>query len=613
MHCLVEFKEVLKLDMRINRKSGFTLIEALVAVFVFLIVAGGIMQAYFVLINSAKLSRIRIAATLLANEQLEIARNLPYTSVGVIGGIPNGVLDPERILIKDGVTFKIRTTVRNVDDDFDGTFGGSPNDDSPADYKLIEALVTCITCKSFPPVSLTTNISAKNRETTSNNGALFVNVFNALGQPVEGADIHILNSAVNPPVDLSDISGVNGSLQLLDVIPSNQSYQVNVSKAGYSSDMTYLPGAASNPNPLKPHVTVASKQATQISFSIDELSSLRVYTVTGTCTSTPNIGFGLRGSKIIGTNPDVYKYDLYHVTNSSAVKDISGLEWDTYSLSIPVTSTSTHFLAGTLPMSPVSVLPGASQEIKAIVKAKNPNGLLVSVKDNGTGLPITGAEVTLRNGGGSWSITTGRGSLIQSDWQGGAGQTNFIDNTKFFSSLNVNVNNPAGEIVLNDVLGEYESDGSLESSSFDTGSAGNFYNINWSPNDQPKNSGPDSVRFQVATNNDNSTWNYVGPDGTPETYFTSSGTALSESHNGDRYFRYKVLLHTDSSASTPNISGVSFGFTADCVPSGQVFFDGLSLGSYEVDVSKTGYNEILSEPVSVLTDWQEKILLMSVK
>ena len=50
------------------------------------------------------------------------------------------------------------------------------------------------------------------------------------------------------------------------------------------------------------------------------------------------------------------------------------------------------------------------------------------------------------------------------------------------------------------------------------------------------------VRFQIATNSDNQTWNFIGPDGTPNTFYENSGTAIYSGHNGDRYIRYKAIL-----------------------------------------------------------------------
>src|SRR6185369_2095173 len=87
---------------------------------------------------------------------------------------------------------------------------------------------------------------------------------------------------------------------------SNQSYQITVTKNGYSTDKTYPPGGAGNPNPTKPHATVLLQQLTQTSFSIDALSNLTIKSVTPACAAVPNLSFTLTGSKTIG--PGIPKY-----------------------------------------------------------------------------------------------------------------------------------------------------------------------------------------------------------------------------------------------------------------------------------------------------------------
>src|SRR3989344_5305009 len=60
-----------------------------------------------------------------------------------------------------------------------------------------------------------------------------------------------------------------------------------------------------------------------------------------------------------------------------------------------------------------------------------------------------------------------------------------------------------------------------------------------------------AVKIQAAANNDNSTWNYVGPDGTANTYFTQqAGETISSSLNNNRYFRYKDYLATTNTTYT---------------------------------------------------------------
>ncbi len=67
-------------------------------------------------------------------------------------------------------------------------------------------------------------------------------------------------------------------------------------------------------------------------------------------------------------------------------------------------------------------------------------------------------------------------------------------------------------------------------------------------------------RVQVSANNDNSTWNYLGPDGTSGTYFTSTGTAIPSSLNGNRYFRYKLYLNTTNTAYTPSLDDITINY-----------------------------------------------------
>jgi len=106
-------------------------------------------------------AQIKVLATALANEELEIARNLPYNDVGIINGIPSGKLIRTKSVTRDGHLFEVTLTVRNIDDPFDGTIGGNPNDLSPADSKVVQVDITCPNCKSFPPIFITTRVAPK--------------------------------------------------------------------------------------------------------------------------------------------------------------------------------------------------------------------------------------------------------------------------------------------------------------------------------------------------------------------------------------------------------------------------------------------------------------------
>jgi type II secretory pathway pseudopilin PulG len=583
-------------------KQGFTLIETLISVGLLVLVSVSFMRVYTVILRASQNLRLQNIATFIANSEMEIIRNLPYADVGVSGSIPDGVLADSKTVTYNGINFLVIPTIRNIDDPFDGTIGGTPNDLSPADSKLVELEISCVSCDNFTPFILTTRVSPKNLETASDNGALRIQVFDAQGQPVSGADVTITNTDADPDIVITDTTDIEGELLVVDAPPGTNAYEVIVSKAGYSTDQTYNPDAVAY-DPEKPNATVALQNLTQTSFAIDQLSSLNLSTVTSTCSGVGLVDYQIYGSKLIGTEPDTRKYSEGRVTNSSGSDTISDLEWDTYFVTL---NHAGYDLIGVSPLSPFELDPGASQDINLVVRGADPNTLVVTVVDIGSGLPLSDAIVTLENASASFSeeLTTGKGSISQTTWIGGGGQDQFNDNSRFYSSTNVEYLDPSGQIVLRKIFDDYVPAGELVSSTIDLGISANLGEILWSPEDQPVEAGASAVRFQLATNNDETTWDFVGPDGTNTTYYSNAGETVSSVHDGDRYLRYKAFLSTADTDFTPNISDISFTFTADCTPPGQVAFSGLSSGDYDLTITRSGYTDY-TQSVSITDSWQQ--------
>jgi hypothetical protein len=66
-----------------------------------------------------------------------------------------------------------------------------------------------------------------------------------------------------------------------------------------------------------------------------------------------------------------------------------------------------------------------------------------------------------------------------------------------------------------------------------------------------------TLKFQAAaSNNAGGLFNFVGPDGTSGSFFTTSGASLSQ-FNGFRYLKYKAYLSTTNTALTPTLSDVT--------------------------------------------------------
>lgn len=385
---------------------GFTLIETLVGSTIFIVLALSAYKAFGVLMDAVVASRAKLTATTLANEKFEIMRNLPYDDVGILGGLPVGKIQRTEIISRDDYSFTLQTTIRSVDDPFDGTIGGNPSDSSPADYKLADLDITCSNCKIFSPLKFTTLVAPHALETASTNGALFIQVFDASGIPVPSASVHIINTQTNPDTIIDETTDNTGWVKIVDAPPGINAYNIAATKSGFTQDKTYPPGGTAGADPVKPDATVVLQQVTQTSLSIDRISSLTIGTVDSSCAALPSIGFSLTGTKLIGA-PSVLKYPTQNfTTDSSGSYTISNLEWDTYSALL--TSLS-YDLAGTTPLQTFVINPNENKNLQMVAIPHVNRALLVSVKDS-SNTAIDGASVRLQKGVFDETKTTNSGS-----------------------------------------------------------------------------------------------------------------------------------------------------------------------------------------------------------
>lgn len=387
-------------------KRGFTLIETIVGSAVFLLVALSAYQAFGVLMDVTLASRAKVAATELANEQMEIIRNLPYDDVGIIAGLPVGKIARNQTLVRDNYSFNVNTTIRSIDDPADGTVGGTPPDISPADYKLVDLNITCPNCKNFSTLDFTTIVAPHALETASTNGALFLRVYDASGLPIADASVHIINTQTNPDTIIDETTDNDGWLKIVDAPPGTNAYNITATKSGYSEDQTYPIGGAAGPNPIKTDITVVQQQVAQGSLSIDKVSSLNISTVDSSCVALPNINFSLTGTRLIGT-PDILKYTTHNFsTDSTGNYLVSNLEWDTYKFLL---ASSSYDLAGTSLLSDLVINPAENKNLQLVVVPHTANALLVSVEDSAN-TAIDGATVRLQKTGFDQTKTTGSGT-----------------------------------------------------------------------------------------------------------------------------------------------------------------------------------------------------------
>jgi len=603
----MDFFVFYKKENFLNNKKGFGLVETIVAVAVFSIITFSAYGGFARVLQAVQVLKLKNASTNLANEQIEIARNLPYEDVGIVNGLPAGKIPREQVLTREGIDFTVVTSVRDIDDPFDGQIGQEPNDLSPADYKLVEFSISCSDCPYEDELKYFARVSSLALETQGNNGALFVRVFDSNGEPLQGADVSIENNKLDDPIIIEETTNNMGMFQIVDAPTGTEAYQISVTKDdNYSTDKTYLIGDIENPIPDRPHANVVSGEVTQLSFYIDELSDLDIFTRRNTCERIANVDFNIKGSKSVGY--EVLKTDFDEKTDSQGNIFVEDVEWDSYSFDITDTGWD---LVGASPVLPVEINPGSNQVIDLILTRKEPNALQVSVVDSENDLPISDAEVVLSNGSTDWDLTTGQGFVIQTDWSGGPGQELASDDEiRYFSNDgNIEEQDPAGDLKLDDVGGTYISNGEIESSVFDIGIPTNFGHIFWNPVSQPSAVGSESVKVQIATNEvvtATTTWDFIGPNGTTTSYYTSSGQEISGEHFGDRYMKYKVFLSTSDNSVTPVLSNLSFTVMTDCTPPGQVLFTNMNSGEYSIEVTHPDYQEYLLDGYIIGGPWQSQ-------
>jgi type II secretory pathway pseudopilin PulG len=556
------------------KNKAFTLIEVLLGVLIIGFISVFIFSIFQNINRVLTSGRISLQILSALQDEIEKIRVLKYEDIGIYGSWPPGVLPSEKIINKNGLEIKLNFFVRNIDDSKDGTITSTPRDTAPADYKLVEIEGECLNCtfKTKKQI-LTTFIAPKTVESQTNNGSMFVQVINSEGKPVSEASVKVdyLNT---PQFTIRDITDINGVLRLIDVPPGINAYAIYVTKNGYSYDKTYQKGPE-YPNPVIPHQTVKSGELTTVTFQIDLLSKLKVKTQNVFCGILPGVSFRLTGIKPVNTDPFIPKTDITTTTDENGNKELD-VEFDNYYLKIADTR---YVLRSSVPFleEPFNVEPNKIYSFNLTLNQKNPIDLLVSVFDE-QGNYLDGATVALSRSNFYVSKITGEENVTQNDWS---------NNNYSEISAGIDPETFPGEIRLRDLGGYFSTSTEwLISKTIDFGtSIIDYKKFTWLGNVATGT----SIKFQIATNNDNLTWNFVGPDGTNNTYFENQEFDIPAFLNNKRYLRYKVFLTTDDPTITPILDKIDIIFGSPCFSKGQVLFQNLKPGNYNLEVTKPGY------------------------
>jgi prepilin-type N-terminal cleavage/methylation domain-containing protein len=248
-----------------KNQKGFTLVEVVVGMALVVLVFLGIYGAFVAVLRTVGQSTAEASAIALANQKMEEIRNLPYNQVGTLNGIPSGSIAQQENVERNHLSFNIRTTIIYIDDPFDGV---APADTLPIDYKRVKVQISWSGWMGGEFL-LISDIAPKGIENTQGGGILKIKVFDASGDGVSQADIHLVNLKTTPTIDATYKTDNEGGLVLAGAPTSTEGYQITVAKSGFSQERTY--GSAEIANPAKPSVSVFQAQVTEVLLLIESL------------------------------------------------------------------------------------------------------------------------------------------------------------------------------------------------------------------------------------------------------------------------------------------------------------------------------------------------------
>ncbi|OGY35511.1 MAG: hypothetical protein A3E37_02070 [Candidatus Andersenbacteria bacterium RIFCSPHIGHO2_12_FULL_46_9] len=445
--------------------SGFTIIEVLVATFVIGTAIVGLFGLFALGLRLAGESENRLIAIALANEKMELIRNLPYVDVGTAGGIPAGTIVQEESMVRNNVNYLVKTDIRYVDDPYDGVASGggtggcvavahtppgqstncndlcvnssavnahlmhgdvmgncdgtySGPDVLNTDYKQVRVEVSWPSPNEPRPILLITKVAPNGVEGGELFGTLDFLVINSQGLGVTAANVSLINSEVDPAVNYATQTNSEGRVVVPGLPEGAQNYKLMVSKSDHTTEQTFDVLSDFIPDPDHTHLSMLIGEVTQKTFVIDLASSLQITfeeggdSVENYCEGAPPqplaaIDYSLRGTKTIGMDDvgdPVYVYDYAGASDANGQSNHENLVWDTYELDL-VDGVVCDIKETSL-IRPVTINPGEDLAMTVKLVKHTEVSLHVTVVDT-AGLAVDNATVRLIGDGADETLGTG--------------------------------------------------------------------------------------------------------------------------------------------------------------------------------------------------------------
>ena len=411
---------------------GFTLIEALVFLFLFSVIALTFYQLYAIGTRHILDAKRRLGAVALANQQMEMIRGVVYDDIGTkspdggggfLYGIPPGEILEDETVTESGGEYDIHTFVQYVDDPFDGEGGGT--DVIPADYKAVRVTVSWgdDDDEAYRSVSVFGTFAQDGMEQISGTGILSINVMDRGGVGVPQATVRIENATTG--TDLTTSTDTDGHLFLPGAPPSDQEYEITVSKSGYYGAHTYPPSSDPAFEPEDEHAAVVEGFVNPFSIVMDVDADLPIRTVDPFGNPVSDIDFDMEGGRRIasdntGDPVPIYDFSASGTTDGDGEAGYGDQSYGPYFFTLDASETAAYEIllrhsdaeAGT---EILEVDPGNTDELDVVLLDLTFDSALFTVTDDETEpAPIEGASVRL------YETVSGYDETVTTDTRGQA-------------------------------------------------------------------------------------------------------------------------------------------------------------------------------------------------
>lgn len=237
-----------------NEDSGFTLVEVVVAMLVFAIIATGFLMTLTAGLVTTRDTRTRIVAANLASQQIDLIRSQDVFDV----------TSSTRDITLNGDTFHV-----DVESTWATASGATASCDTTGStdalaYRQVTVEVTWDNMAAGSrPVYSDTSLAPSSKINDPSRGTVLVSVIDSAGVGVSGATV-----SLSPSNGVAAVTTDSDGCAYLLKVPPATSYTVGVSKSNYVNEQHLASPTAT--------VTVSAGSTSQASFAYDKATTFRL-------------------------------------------------------------------------------------------------------------------------------------------------------------------------------------------------------------------------------------------------------------------------------------------------------------------------------------------------